>query len=269
MVGFAFGLALLTGVLCGLAPAFAAIRTNVNDTLKEGGRTGSAGGHARLRSALVITEIAVALILLTASGLLLRSFEKMRQVNLGFQPDHTLVASYGLPEKQYATQAAADEFSHELLRRLQALPAVKSVGLSSFLPASGSNNNGAFVAEGYVLPKGESLDLATMVHVRGDYFRAMGIPLLHGRLFTEDDKAGGQLVVIVNQKLADKSWPGQNPIGKRLRIGTQSMQTPWAVVVGVVADVKESSPDALTKQQYYAPVDQLEEMAGSWHHRLM
>jgi len=263
VVGFAFGLALLTGVLCGLAPAFAAIRTNVNDTLKEGGRTGSAGGHARLRSALVITEIAVALILLTASGLLLRSFEKMRQVNLGFQPDHTLVASYSLPEKQYATQAAADEFNHELLRRLQALPGVKSVGLTSFLPAAGNNNNGAFVAEGYLQPKGESIDLATMVHVRGDYFRAMGIPLLHGRLFTEDDKAGGQLVVIVNQKLADQSWPGQNPIGKRLRIGTQSMQTPWAVVVGVVADVKESSPDALTKQQYYAPVDQLEEMAGS------
>ncbi len=128
VVGFAFGLALLTGVLCGLAPAFAAIRTNVNDTLKEGGRTGSAGGHARLRSALVITEIAVALILLTASGLLLRSFEKMRQVNLGFQPDHTLVASFGLPQKQYATQAAADEFSHELLRRLQALPGVKASG---------------------------------------------------------------------------------------------------------------------------------------------
>ena len=256
-------LALLTGVICGLAPAFAAIRTNVNDTLKEGGRTGSAGGHARLRSALVITEIAVALVLLTASGLLLRSFEKMRQVNLGFQPDHTLVASYGLPQKQYATQAAADEFSHELLRRLQALPGVKSVGLTSFLPASGSNNNGAFVAEGYVPPKGESIDLATMVHVRGDYFQAMGIPLLHGRLFTEDDKAGGQLVVIVNQKLADKSWPGQDPIGKRLRIGTQSMQTPWAVVVGEVADVKESSPGRLTKQQYYAPVDQLEEMAGA------
>ncbi len=135
--------------------------------------------------------------------------------------------------------------------------------MTSFLPASGNNNNGAFVAEGYVQRKGESIDLATMVHVRGDYFRAMGIPLIHGRLFTEDDKAGGQLVVIVNQKLADQSWPGQNPIGKRLRIGTQSMQTPWSVVVGVVADVKESSPDAVTKQQYYAPVDQVEEMAGS------
>ena len=120
VVGFALGLAVLTGGICGLAPAFAAIRTSVNDTLKEGGRTGtSGGGHARLRSALVVAEIAVALVLLAASGLLLRSFEKMREVDLGFQPDHTLVAAYGLPRKQYATQSAVDEFNHELLRRLQ------------------------------------------------------------------------------------------------------------------------------------------------------
>ncbi len=263
VAGFALGLAVLTGVICGLAPAFAAMRTNVNETLKEGGRTGTAGGHARLRSALVIVEIAVALILLTASGLLLRSFEKMRQVDLGFRPDHTLVASYGLPRKQYATQTAVDEFNRELLRRLQALPGAKSVGLTSFLPASGNNTNSAFMAEGYVPPKEGSIDLATLVQVQGDYFRAMGIPLLHGRLFTEDDKASGQLVVVVNQKLAAQSWPGKDPIGKRLRLGTQSMETPWALVVGVVADVKESSPDAPTKQQFYMPNDQAEAFAGS------
>jgi predicted permease len=264
VVCFALGLAVLTGVICGLVPAFAAIRTNVNDTLKEGGRTGTAGGHARLRSALVIAEIAVALVLLTASGLLLRSFEKMREVNLGFQPDHTLVAGYGLPKKLYATQTAADEFNRELLRRLQALPGVKSVGLTSFMPESGNNTNSAFVAEGYVPLKGDSIDLATTVQVEGDYFQAMGIPLLKGRLLTEDDnKAGGQIVVLVNQKLAEKSWPGQNPIGKRLRLGTESMQTPWALVVGEVADVKESSPDLPTKQQYYVTVDQAEGMAGA------
>src|SRR6202020_2603342 len=138
----------------GLAPAFAAIRTSVNNALKEGGRTGTAGGgHARLRSALVISEIAVALVLLAASGLLLRSFEKMREVDLGFQPDHTLAASYNLPRKQYATQSAVDEFNHELLRRLQQLPGVKSVGMTSFLPASGNNSNSVFVAEGYLARK--------------------------------------------------------------------------------------------------------------------
>jgi putative ABC transport system permease protein len=263
VVCFALGLAVLTGVICGLAPAFASIRTSVNDTLKEGGRTGtSGGGHARLRSALVISEIAVALVLLAASGLLLRSFEKMREVDLGFQPDHTLTASYSLPREKYATQVAVDEFNHELERRLQQLPGVKSAGMTSFLPASGNNSNSVFVAEGYVPLKDAGMDLATMVQVEGDYFRAMGIPLLHGRYFTPDDKEGAQLVVIVNHMLAEKSWPGQNPIGKRVRLGTQTMQTPWAVVIGEVADVKENSPDQPLKQQYYTTVAQSEAMAG-------
>ena len=264
VVGFALGLAVLTGVICGLAPAFAAIRTNVNDTLKEGGRTGtSGGGHARLRSALVITEVAVALVLLTASGLLLRSFEKMREVDLGFRPDHTLAASYGLPRKQYATQTAIDAFNHELLRRLQQLPGVKSVGLTSFLPASGNNSNSVFVAEGYVPPKDGGIDLATTISVESDYFQAMGIPLLRGRFLTEDDKEGAQLAVVVNRKLAEQSWPGQDPIGKRLRLGTQAMATPWAIVVGEVTDVKEGSPDSDGKQQYYYNVAQSEQLAGS------
>ena len=113
---FALGLALLTGFLCGLAPAFAAIRTSVNESLKEGGRTGTSGsGHARLRSALVVAEIAVALTLLTASGLLLRSFEKMRNVELGFRPDNTLAALYVLPQQRYGTQFAIDEFTRILL----------------------------------------------------------------------------------------------------------------------------------------------------------
>jgi putative ABC transport system permease protein len=264
VVGFALGVAVLTGIVCGLAPAFAAIRTNVNDTLKEGGRTGSSGGgHARLRSALVIGEVAIALVLLAASGLLLRSFEKMREVDLGFQPDHTLMASYSLPLKQYTTQPAVDEFNHELVRRLQQLPGVKSVGITTLAPDAGSNNNSVFVAEGYVPPKDAGYDLATTIQVAGDYFQAMGIPLLRGRFFTPDDKAGGQLVVIVNQKLAEQSWPGQNPIGKRLRLGTPTMQTPWALVVGEVASVKEGSPDSPLKQEYYTTVEQAEAMAGS------
>ena len=262
-VAFAFGLAVLTGVICGLAPAFAAIRTSVNNTLKEGGRTGTAGsGHGRLRSALVIAEIAVALMLLTASGLLLRSFEKMREVDLGFQPDHTLVAEYGLPSQQYATQVAIDRFNRELLRRIEQLPGVKSVGLTSFLPASGNSNSSVFVAEGYVPPQGDGMNLATTVTVQGNYFSAMGIPLLRGRFFTPSDKADAPLVVIVNHRLAEHAWPGQNPVGKRFHLGTQTMQMPWATVAGEVADVKESSPDVPAKQEYYLPIDQVESLAG-------
>jgi len=263
VVVFALALAVLTGVVCGLAPAFAAIRTNVNDTLKEGGRTGTAGGHARLRSALVVGEIAVAMVLLAASGLLLRSFEKMRQVDLGYRPDHTLVAAYNLPREKYGTQSAVNEFNHELERRMQELPGVQSAGVTSFLPAAGNNSNSVFVAEGYVPPKDSGLELATIVQIEGDYLQAMGVPLVRGRYLTADDKEGSQLVVVVNRKLAEHAWPGQDPIGKRIRIGTPAMQTPWALVVGEVEDVKENSPDVEDKKQYYTTVSQAEAMAGS------
>jgi putative ABC transport system permease protein len=264
VIGFAFLLAVTTGLLCGLAPAFAALRTNVNSTLKEGGRSGSAGGgHARLRSMLVVAEIAIALILLTASGLLLRSFEKMRSVDLGFRPDHVVTAAYSLPQKQYSTQPAITAFNNELLRQLQQLPGGDSAGLTSILPASGNNNNQAFVVDGYVPPKGAPMNLATSAQVKGDYFRAMGIPLIHGRYFTEADKAGAQLVLIVNRKLAEHYWPHQDPIGKRLRIGTPEMDTPWMTIVGEVADVKLSSPDDPTKEQYFIPVEQIEQAIGA------
>ena len=264
VVGFALLLAVITGLLCGLAPAFAALRTNVNGTLKEGGRSGSTGGgHARLRSTLVVAEIAIALVLLTASGLLLRSFEKMRSVDLGFTPQHVTTAAYSLPQKQYPTQPSVNAFNNELLRRLRELPGAQSAGLTSFLPASNSNNNQTFVAEGYLAPKGASMNLATVAQVIGDYLPAMGIPLLHGRFFTDADKAGAQLVVIVNRKLAQHYWPNQDPIGKRMRIGTPEMKTPWLVIVGEVADIKLSSPDEPNKEEYYLPVDQVEEGLGS------
>src|SRR5437667_2833342 len=266
VVLFAIVLSVLTGVVCGLAPAFAALRTSVNETLKEGGRTGTAGGgHAWLRSALVVGEIAVALVLLTASGLLPRSFEKMRAVDLGFRPDHVLTASYSLPQKQYTTQAAVDEFNHKLIRRLRQLPGVKFAGLTSFLPASGGNSNTVFDAEGYVASKSAGMNLATQVTVEGDYMQAIGVPLLSGRFFTPADKANTQLVAIVNQKLAEHCWPGSDPVGKRLRLGLQETNpTPWVTIVGEVADVKEASPDVPSKEQYYQPVEQFEKSIGSF-----
>ena len=254
---FALGLALLTGLLCGLAPAFAAIRTSMNEALKEGGRTGTPGsGHARLRSALVVAEIAVALVLLTASGLLLRSFEKMRAVNLGFEPDHTLAAIYDLPEGQYRTQSTIDAFDEELLRSLRELPEVDAVGITQVLPAMGNYWGIAFTIEGYVPPKGAGLNMAAMSPVRGDPFEALGIRLLRGRAFTESDKPGSQLVAIVNRKMAERYWRGQDPIGKRLRRGMPETATPWMTVVGEVDDVKLGSPDEETLPQVYQPVTQ-------------
>ena len=254
---FALGLALLTGFLCGLAPAFAAIRTSVNETLKEGGRTGTSGsGHPRLRSALVVAEIAVALTLLTASGLLLRSFEKMRDVQLGFRPDNTLAALYVLPHQRYRTQSAIDEFTKTLRNDLGQLPGVDAVGITSFLPAAGDAWGIAFTIDGYVPPKGAGLNMAAMWLVEGDPFEALGIRVLRGRLFTESDNAGSQLVAIVNRKMAERYWPGQDPIGKQLRRGLPETSTPWMTVVGEVDDVKLGSRDAETMPQVYQPVTQ-------------
>ena len=258
VAGFALALALLTGLLCGLAPAFAAIRTSVNDTLKGGGRTGtSASGHTWLRSALVVAEIAVALVLLTASGLLLRSFEKMRAVDMGFQPSNTLAAAYFLPHQQYVTQSALDEFTQSLLRNLRQLPGVEAVGISSLLPATGSSYEIAFTIDGYVPPKSAGMNMASMSMLLGDPFQALGIRLLRGRLFTQSDKADSQLVAIVNRKMAEHYWPGQDPIGKRLRRGLPETATPWMTVVGEVDDVKLGAPDAETMQQVYQPETQM------------
>jgi len=262
VVAFALLLALMTGILCSLAPAFAAIRTDLNESLKEGGRGGSAGGgHARLRSTLVVVEIAIALVLVAASGLLLRSFEKMRAVALGFRPEHVVIASYSLPRQQYASQSAVNRFNDELLRRLNELPGAQFVGLTSVLPMSGSNAT-AFVPDGYVPAQGAAMTLAAVTLTLGNYFAVMKIPLLRGRVFTEGDKESSPLVVVINHKLAQHYWPGQDPIGRRLRLGTRDMKSPWLTIVGEVADVKQDSPDIDTQEQYYEPVEQYETSLG-------
>ncbi|HET9099793.1 MAG TPA: ABC transporter permease [Acidobacteriaceae bacterium] len=265
VVAFALLLAVGTGILCGLAPAFAALHTNMNEALKEGGRTGSVGGgHVRLRSILVVSEIAVALVLLIASGLLLRSFQNMRNVDLGFHPDHTVIAMYSLPRKQYATQASVDSFNHELMLRLKRLPGTQSIGLADTIPMTGGTNNNGFVVEGYVQPKGELVNLADVTEIEGNYFRAMGISLLRGRTFYPSDNATGQLVVIVNHTLAEHYWPGTSPIGKRIRIGTIQTQTPYMTVVGEIDDVKTTGPDDATREQYYQPVEQAKASFGQF-----
>jgi predicted permease len=258
VAAFALGLAVLTGLLCGLVPGLAAARTGANEALKEGGRTGTAGGgQTRLRSALVIAELAVALVLLTASGLLLRSFQKMRSVQLGFRADHMLTGSYNLPRQHYSTQPEIDAFNSILQSRLEQLPGVEAVGVTTLLPAAGQDLRSTFTPEGYVPPKGAGLNLVWPPEVMGDYFRAAGIPILRGRAFTPADTATSPLVVIVNRSLAERYWPGQDPIGKRLHRGsTEATALPWITVVGEIGDVKELAADVPTMSQIYLPVSQ-------------
>jgi putative ABC transport system permease protein len=261
---FAIALAVLTGVLCGLAPAFAASRTKVNEALKEGGPTVTSGsGEGRLRAALVVGEIAIAQVLLVASGLFLGSFEKMRAVDVGFRPDHLLTASYSLPKIRYATQVTVNEFNQELVRRLKQTPGIKPVGLTTVLPDSGGFPLTSFVVQGYVPPKGAGMDFASFAAIQANYLQTMGIRLLRGRFFNRAYGENSRLVVIVNKELAEHYWPRSNPLGNRLRFGTRTMKTRWMTIVGEVARVKQSSPDEPTKEQFYQPVEQVQESLGS------
>jgi predicted permease len=260
VAGFALLLALITGALCGLAPAIAASHVEVSEGLREGGRTGTSGtGHARLRSGLVVLELAIALLLLTSAGLLLRSFANLRSVDLGIRTDHVLTAGFDLPAQQYSKEAAVDAFNIELLARLRQLPGVEAVGTTTELPAVGSRNFQMYVPEGVNVGK-----MAWPSLVMGDYFKAAGIHLLRGRLFTDADRADAPLAVIVNRKLAEQVWPGQDPIGKRMHLGAPESPLPWLRVVGEIADVKQGTADEETQPQLYQPVSQVRASAGSF-----
>ena len=253
---FALIVALLTGALCSLAPGFAALRTNVTETLKEGDRTGTGtSSHARLRSALVVSEIATALVLLTSSGALLRSFENMRAVDPGFRPDHVLVAGYQLPLKQYPSAISADSFDRAVVDRLSSKPGITAVGLTDILPASDQSAQATYTIEDEPVDRWK-LKFAAFALTYGDYFRAMQIRLIDGRYFTIDDRLDSPPVIIVNQTMAKHCWPGQRPIGKRMHVGNPKKGLPWATVVGVVADTKIGSRDQPSTDQWYAPMQQ-------------
>jgi putative ABC transport system permease protein len=263
VAAFALLLALATGILCSLAPAFAAAQTSLLDGLKEGSPTGTqAKSHAWLRSALVASEIAIALILLITSGAFLRSYQKMLAVDPGFRPDHVLVAGYQLPSQQYPTNNSIGTFHRAVIERLSNQPGIVAVGTTTALPASGGSVATGYTIEGEPISKWK-LKFANLATTYGDYFRAMGIPLIEGRDFTKDDGPDSPLVVIVNQSMAKHCWPGQNALGKRFHAGNPRRPYPWATVIGIVADTKPSSLDQANADQWYAPSEQPAILNGS------
>jgi putative ABC transport system permease protein len=260
---FALVTALVTGAICGLAPAFAALRTSLTEGLKQGDRTSTGTqSHAWLRSAMVVSEIAIALVLLNVSGAFLRSFEKMREVDPGFRPDHVLVAEYQLPLQQYSTNNSANNFNRELLDRLASKPGTIAVGISSILPASGGSGRATYTVEGQSTDDWK-LQFAQFATTDGDYFKAMGIALIEGRYFTANDRSGAPLAIIVNQSMAKHLWPGQRALGKRLHVGNPNKGFPWATVVGVVADTKMGARDEPSEDQWYLPMQQPAILYGS------
>src|SRR5882724_10344884 len=256
VVIFAFLLAVATGILCSLAPAFAALRTKPSQGLKEGAGTGTGtSSHSWLRSALVVSEIAVALVLLTVSGAFLRSFQKMRAVDPGFRSDHVLIAEYQLPLNQYPNNPSVGIFDRAVLDRLAAKPGITSVGLTDALPSSGTIREATYTLEG-VPTETWKVQFAMLPTTDGDYFHALGIPLLEGRFFTPEDSSNAPLVAIMSQSMAKHSWPGQSALGKRIHIGNPKKGLPWATVVGVVGDANFGPRDEPDVDEFYAPAAQ-------------
>ena len=263
VAGFALLVAIATGVLCSLGPAWAAVRTNLLEGLREDARSGIGSlRQSWLRSSLVVSEIAIATVLLTVSLAFLRSYQKMLAGDPGFRSDHVLIAGYQLPSQQYATESSIASFNREVVDRLAAQPATVAVGLANTLPDIGGRSRGGFTIEGLPV-SGWKLRFAPFIETYGDYFGALGIPLIAGRHFTVRDRSDAPLVCIIDQSMAKEEWPGQSPIGKRLHIGNPKRTLPWAIVVGVVPDVRIDAPDRPAGEQWYFPLEQPAIIEGS------
>ena len=240
VLGFTLLISLATGIIFGLAPALAASRPDLNEALKEGGRSATPGAsRGRMRATLVIVEVALALLVLVGAGLLGKSFVRLRSVDPGFQPAKLLTMWLFLADARYTKEAPRLAFLKELNARLEALPGVEGVGIGDDLPIAGTDTSTDLTVEGREASGGEQLMSGVHV-VNPRYLEAMGIPLLKGRTFTERDTSEAPEVVLVNETMARRLWPGQEAVGKRIKL----LGPNWAEVVGVVRDVKHNGLNA-------------------------
>lgn len=237
------GVSILTGIIFGLAPALHISRLNLNDSLKEGGKSesGQASGSRRLRSALVVSEIALAVVLLASAGLLIRSFIRLQQVDRGFNTDNILTMVIRLPDAKYPQDAQVVAFFNQALEKLRQLPAVRSVGMVNHLPLYGGlGSNTGFKILGRPEPPPGQVPSTDVRVVDSEYFATMGIPLLRGRNFTADELREPRQKILINAALARTYFASEDPIGQRLDVGMFEKPTP-AEIIGVVGNVRYDS----------------------------
>jgi predicted permease len=246
---FTLALSTLTGVLFGLAPALRLARTDLHDSLKAGSRSSGANVRSRVRSALVVSEVALALVLLTGAGLLLKSFRRLLDVRPGFNPESVLSAAINLPTAKYREPFQQTQFVDQLLQRIASLPGVRQAAVSAGLPFSSVSDAGVRI-DGRPIGTPESGAPANYYRVTPLYLQVMGIPLIRGRFFTERDVMNGPPVVIINEMMAKRFFPNEDPIGKRLDI---SGPTYLREIAGVVGDVKQAGLKAASTPQVYEP----------------
>jgi predicted permease len=265
-------LSLGTGLAFGLVPTFRVVRSNLALTLREGGRGTAGSASHRVRNALVVSEIALALMLLVGAGLMIRSFQRLLEVNPGFQPDHVLVTELSLPKNRYPNDTKSNSFYRELMDKVQAMPGVQSVGAVSELPLNGEYSSGSVFLEDTAVQSAQRTTFdgpgsAILPYLETDaraatsgYLESMKIPLVRGRFFTAGETAESQYVAIVDTDFANRFWPNSDPIGKRLAFDTVPDSNPkqirWRTIVGVVGHVKQYALDVKGREQAYFPLAQ-------------
>ena len=259
VLGFTLIISLITGLAFGLAPALQVSKVDLNETLKEGGR-GTAGNlrGRRLRGLLVITEVGLSLVLLIGAGLMLKSFTRLLSVNPGFDPNNVVAMDMALPQTKYANDQQVNAFYQKTLEHVRGVPGVQFVGVTSNLPLGGSNKVRGFEIEGQTAVPGRAAPAANYRVTDGDYFRVLNIPLLKGRYFNEQDTEGRPGVALINETMAKRYLPNEDPMGKRIRrLGPPgSPPLPWREIVGVVKDIRTSSLAVTPRPEMYVPYSQ-------------
>ena len=254
VLAFSLLLSVITGITFGLMPALQASRGELHETLKEGSRGSTEGGRGRFRSVLIVAEMALALVLMTGAGLLIGSFAHLMQVYPGFTPQNLMIFPLNLPPDRYAQAPQQAEFYRQLIEGVKAMPETEAAGVTSYLPLTGAIRFVYFCPEGRVCEGIGKDPLIAIRQVSPEYFDTVRTPLMHGRVFTKQDNDTGRPVVIVNQTVASRYWPGQNPIGKHLANSRDMLQRE---VVGVVADVKFNALNVANSEEMYVPLAQI------------
>ncbi len=267
VISAAIAVSLIAGVLIGLVPVAHLFKLNLSSVLHEESRTGTGGRKARaVRRSLVVVQVAFAFVLLIGSGLLLASFRNLLSVDPGFKSEGVVTFGIGMPRVRYPMDSDVRSFTNRLLQNLRSIPGVTHAGGTTILPLSGNHSDSVILAEGYQMKPSESLVSPMQMMITPDYFETMGTPLLRGRYFNEHDTDSSQGVVIVDERLAQKFWPGADPIGKRMYqprnpkdLLKVDENTRWLTVVGVVREVRleDLAGRITTVGAYYFPATQL------------
>ncbi|HEX5706162.1 MAG TPA: ABC transporter permease [Pyrinomonadaceae bacterium] len=252
VLSFTLIVSVATGIVCGLAPAVQGTRGDVSVALKDAVKGSAAGfGRSRLRGALVVAEVALALVLLTGAGLLIRSFARLTQVDPGFNSSGVVLLEVPLSPSRYREEAQVVGFYDEMLRRVRSLAGVEAAGTTHTAPLSGGDSTRPFVLDDGAPPEPGKEPGASYRVISPGYFRAMGIPLMRGRDFADSDDSKAAPVVVINETLARRHFAGQDPIGSRMRQGAVGGESPWMEIVGVVGDVRHAALDTEPKPEMY------------------